>query len=157
MRIANPADVRLMPVKFVKQANGYTYLLYRCACGVEKVIKKANVDAGRTRSCGCFALEVSSKVHTTHGRVDTLEYNSYYAARDRTTNPKSKDWDRYGGRGITMCARWVESFGNFFEDMGIPPAEATSLERVDNNKGYEKNNCKWATAFEQANNRRRTL
>jgi len=73
---------------------------------------------------------------------------------DRCTNPKSKDWKNYGGRGIRVCLRWLESVENFLADMGERPAN-TSINRIDVNGNYEPGNCRWATKQEQEANKRR--
>lgn len=91
----------------------------------------------------------------THGLSHTLTYASWGSIRKRCTNPKHPAYQHYGGRGITVCERW-NKFENFLEDMGHRPGHAWSLDRIDNDKGYEKSNCRWATAEEQANNRRST-
>lgn len=75
------------------------------------------------------------------------------AAQQRCTNPNDQNWRRYGGRGITMCDRWLSSFENFLSDLGRRPAADYSLDRVDNERGYSPDNCRWATASEQARNR----
>lgn len=91
--------------------------------------------------------------HKSGGTV-SAEYLCWLSMIARTTNPKVKNYHRYGGRGIFMCDRWREKFENFYEDMGDRPSPGHSLERVDNDQGYSKGNCRWATATEQARNRR---
>ena len=83
-------------------------------------------------------------------------YTTYRLLKDRCLNPKSRDFKNYGGRGITMCDSWLglTGFSNFCEDMGVKPTKKHSIDRIDNNKGYEKKNCRWATVSEQNLNKR---
>jgi hypothetical protein len=82
------------------------------------------------------------------------EYNSWLGMKQRCYNPNNRSYKHYGGRGIIVCERWLNSFRNFFEDMGFKPSEYHSLDRIDNDGNYELNNCRWATTFEQSHNSR---
>lgn len=82
------------------------------------------------------------------------EYYTWGAIKQRCTNPKHYNYKNYGGRGITMCKEWFDSFDAFYRDMGDRPSNKHSIERINNEKGYEPSNCKWATKYEQQNNRR---
>ena len=126
--------------------------LYKCDCGNEKIISSWSVVAGRTKSCGCYAL----KIRTIHGKSKTPEYNSWNGMRQRCYSEKHRYYKYYGGKGITICERWLNSFEDFLEDMGERP-KGTTLDRKDGSKGYYKENCRWATGKEQQNNRKSTI
>ncbi len=91
--------------------------------------------------------------YRTHGMTKTRTHKSWESMKQRCLNPNAPDFHNYGGRGVYVCSRWKDSFENFLADMGERP-QGTSLDRIDNSKGYEPNNCRWATATEQQENRR---
>lgn len=126
-----------------------------CDCGRTKEVRLSSLRDGYTRSCGCIASERIAKQNTTHGDCTggpSAEWVTWHSMRQRCENPKHKSFDSYGGRGIRVCDRW-QDFSSFLEDMGRRP-DALSLERLDNDVGYEPSNCIWATRSQQASNRR---
>lgn len=127
-----------------------------CECGTERVVSEMSLKSGKSVSCGCYNRERSSLKHTKHGEVvgdiKSVEYSVWSQLKARCNNPKNSRFAMYGGRGISVCERWNE-FGNFLEDMGRRPGKSYSLDRIDNNKGYSPDNCKWSTPHEQMTNR----
>lgn len=132
-----------------------------CECGVVKEYRLNQLKAGKTRSCGCLQIELTIERSTTHGhskREDTTDtYGIWCKIKNRCFSPNNSAYKNYGGRGITMCDRWKDSFENFLEDMGERPSKNHSIDRVDNEKGYEPGNCKWVTRAEQSRNTRRNV
>lgn len=136
--------------------------LCRCSCGQEKTVSSRGLRSGDTRSCWCLHAEVSgarfSKImlrhgHSKTGQPVTREYQAWQNMIIRCENLKLPCRSRYGGRGISVCARWRNSFEAFFADMGPRPSPKHSLDRYPNNDGnYEPGNCRWATRAEQARN-----
>lgn len=129
------------------------YVVCQCECGGTVVVDIDHCKSGRTSSCGCIRKEQAKLRATTHGMCGTQTYGSWYSMIQRTTNPKKREFRYWGGRGIKVCDHW-QRFENFFEDMGECPT-GHSLDRIDNSKGYEPGNCRWATSIEQSRNTRK--
>jgi hypothetical protein len=126
----------------------------RCDCGGEAVVRGGRLRNGRQRSCGCDGRERVSAASRTHGRTSDSIFTIWSGMRQRTRNPNSGGYENYGGRGVTMCDRWFDSFEAFLSDMGERPSELHSIERIKNDRGYAPGNCRWATGKEQCRNRR---
>ena len=126
----------------------------RCECGSIVTVESGHLRQGNTKSCGCLMRETSAKLTYAHGRASnpSSTYTTWKGMRGRCQNPRSPAWPYYGGRGITFCERWND-FANFLADMGEKPPGLT-LERVDNNRGYDPGNCIWADIKTQNGNKR---
>lgn len=126
-----------------------------CQCGVKFSCKLAHIKSGNTSSCGCYNKQPDAHAGIKHGYAKGPKRNTYAiwaGMKDRCLNLNNPRYSSYGGRGITVCERWIK-FEGFLEDMGEKP-QGRSLDRVDNNRGYSKENCRWATPIEQQCNTR---
>ncbi len=133
--------------------DGQRSWMCRCACGATKTALGTKLRSGRVKSCGCLKTDNSRKTLTKHGAWGTVEYDHWISMRKRC-RPSSVDRATYYNRGIAVCDRWLNSFENFLCDMGRRPDAGYSLDRIDNERGYEPGNVRWATREEQGNNRR---
>lgn len=135
-----------------KNKHGSRLWLCVCECGNE-VVKSSNELHQGLKSCSrACGIADSNRTRTRHGMWDTKVYQTWANMKNRCVNPKHTAYNRYGGRGITVCAEWIESFEKFYEHVGDPPTEAHTLDRIDNERGYEPDNVRWATRKEQSNN-----
>jgi len=133
-------------------------LVCRCDCGKEKRVPVYSVLNGDTSSCGCLYKEIWADLGVHHGEAcdgkRTPEYRAWMAMISRCTNRNHEHWKDYGGRGITVCDKWLQSYPAFVADIGRRPSSKHSLDRIENDGNYEPNNVHWATKKEQQNNRR---
>lgn len=137
----------------VRALNGSIQWNCLCDCGNKVTARSDHLYSEYTLSCGCLRKEKTA----THGMTNTSEYNIWKTMIQRCTNINNQSYPDYGSRGITVCDRWLNSFQAFYEDMGPRPSFDHSMERRENDKGYYKENCYWATRVQQANNRRNNV
>lgn len=128
--------------------------LCKCECGKIKSIRQDHLRSGRTVSCGCHKVELSTKRLMTHGKSKTRTYRIWRDMINRCHYENYPERHLYGGRGIIVCDRWRFSFDNFIADMG-EAGDGLSIDRINTNGNYEPGNCKWSTPKEQALNRRK--
>ena len=149
---------RLTAIKCTRRgtrAAGVTMWLCVCDCGREKITQAAHLVNGASKSCGCLQREIAKKVNTTHGKRKTRLYEIFENMISRCYNPRCPAFADYGGRGITICNEWLndrELFFKWSEENGY--TDTLSIDRINNDKGYSPDNCKWANRQQQNHNRR---
>jgi hypothetical protein len=136
-----------------------TYWECLCDCGKVCAPRSDALSSGASQSCGCRQKEIAKKLggwNASNRANRTTTYSAWQHMKSRCSNPKNPDFKHYGGRGIEVCSRWLNSFESFLNDMGKRP-EGLSLDRKNTNGGYSPENCRWATAVEQNRNRRHSI
>jgi hypothetical protein len=145
-----------------KTSQGFRlYWMCRCECGNETEVYRCKLTGGRTVSCGCRLKEIRAWFPTQslkHGMSKGCkEFRSWASMRGRCCNQQNHKFPIYGGRGIKICDRWMESFQNFYDDMGQAPSKLHSIDRIDVNGDYCPENCRWAVAAQQSDNKTNTV
>lgn len=146
---------RLTVIDRAPTRNRQTMWLCVCQCGTRKDIDGRHLRKGNVVSCGCRMREAALESITKHGYTKThrAEYKIWGGIKQRCLNPNSTFYHRYGGRGITICAEWRDDFAAFLEHVGPRPSPDMSIDRIDNDRGYEPGNVRWATQTQQVRNR----
>lgn len=129
-----------------------------CDCGNSCTVNATELRSGQTKSCGCLNSELTTLRNTTHGHSHTRLWHVWSSMKNRCSNPKVDNYERYGGRGITVCPEWEHDFQAFYDwayTNGY--CQGLSIDRIDNNKGYSPDNCRWMTIQEQNKNKRSNI
>jgi hypothetical protein len=140
-------------IKPAGNVRGHPMVLAECLCGTIKAVRLKKIQSGESKSCGCLRKELGTKHGFTAEKQRPPEFDVWNMMIQRCTNQNVKNYRDYGGRGISFDPRW-RSFVCFINDIGFRPSKHHSLERVDNSKGYCKENCKWETRNAQSRNKR---
>lgn len=125
----------------------------KCDCGHEGLYISSRIRANLVKQCKLCATKITAKKNRTHGMGKTSEYKIWTGIKTRCLNVNDHSYAKYGAKGITVCKEWENSFEEFFKYVGRRPSKNHSIDRIDNSKGYEPGNVRWATKSEQARNR----
>lgn len=147
---------RLTVIKRNGQIKGTNAWLCKCECGNKTNIVTGSLTSKKTRSCGCLKRDRTIEMFRTHGFANTRIYNIWTDMKKRCNNPNHTHYDKYGGRGIELCNEW-DTFEGFHKDMSDGYKDNLTIDRIDNDKGYHKDNCRWVTQQEQLNNYSRNV
>lgn len=128
--------------------------LCECECGNTSIVCGSRLRGNLTLSCGCIHKEQLANRNKKHEMTETPEYYTWCHIKARCFNKNTKHYDRYGGRGITMCDEWKNDFMSFYRDMGDKPSKKHQIDRIDNDGNYEPGNCRWVLNKTNARNRR---
>lgn len=148
---------RLTVAALWRRSKNYTAIFNcRCECGGTTHATLQDLRNGRTVSCGCYRKERIGGLNRRHSKSGTKIYNTYRRMIARCYDSAGEQYARYGGRGIKVCERWRVAFDNFFKDMGEPPSQKHSIDRINTHGDYEPTNCRWALPIVQVRNRTNT-
>lgn len=138
---------------------GHRTWICRCVCGKEVTLETGDLRDKKypVKSCGCMKNKLLSESAKRHGMSHHPAFGVWHSMKQRCTSPTHHAWHNYGGRGITVCDRWLHSFENFWEDMGPTWQKGLDLDRIDNNKGYCPENCRWVPRIVNSNNTRHNV